>query len=75
MCVCVCVCVCFVVCLVFCVGVEGLCVVVWWGGGGGGGGGGFWVLSLLSVYLNLASMLYTCFSIHCCISVDTPASC
>ena len=71
----VCVCVCFVVCLVFCVGVEGLCVVVWGGGGGGGGGGGFWVFSLLSVYLNLASMLYTCFSIHCCISVETPASC
>ena len=69
-CVCVCacvrVCVCFVVCLVFCVGVEGLCVVVWWGVGC------FWVLSL---YLNLASMLYTCFSIHCCISVETPASC
>ena len=64
-CVCVCVYVCFVVCLVF------LC----WGGGfvcgGLVGGGGFWVLSL---YLNLASMLYTCFSIHCCISVETPAS-
>ena len=42
---------------------------MWWFGGGVGG---FWVLSL---YLNLASMLYTCFSIHCCISVKTPASC
>ena len=44
-------------------------------GGEGGGGGGGGVLSLLSLYLNLASMLYTCFSIHCCISVETPASC
>ena len=41
--------------------------------GGLVGGGGF--LGSFSVYLNLASMLYTCFSIHCCISVETPASC
>ena len=42
-------------------------MVVWWGGGGGGFLGSFSVSKL--------SMLYTCFSINCCISVETPASC
>ena len=41
------------------------------GGLGGGGGGG----GVSGFFLNLASILYTCFSIHCCISVETPASC